>query len=907
MLPSPSERARLALEIAAALKRGALVLASTARAARALRRAHTEAQRAEGLSAWATPKIEDWAGWLDRLWQQHALTAETPLVLTPFQEHALWRRVQNLEAQVVAPERLAELAQDGYRVLSDYRAHTQRSGYGIAGWGGHEDSERFLGWAESFDQLCAREDWLPACRMAEVLADTIAEGSVTAPAEIVLVGFDRTTPAQQHLLDACQARGATIIPAPAAAAVEPRLIRAAHQRQELEACAWWARTHVERDPTARLAILAPDLGPVRGELDRTLRRVLTPEGQGPQAAPLWEFSLGIPLGNVPLVKAAMLLLSWLGRPLDPDESAWLVTSGFLAPSVADAAALLRLRLEDEALVPSLALSAMRRQAQLPPAVRAALDVFESFARANQFSSAQRTCATWADLAQAALRLTAWPGHREADSAAFQARQRWEQLLDQVALLAFDQARVSWAGFLDLLATHARGTLFTLESEDAPIQILGAFEASGLQFDALWFLGVDDQRWPASGRPHPLLPLWLQRASAMPHATSDADWQLAQEVTRRIAASAPEVVLSHAARDKDVELRPSPLLAALFPLAAATPVAFPKHAALLVHRAASLEEITDHSGLIPWPPEEVAGGADVLRRQAACAFQSFAARRLQLGEGPEASLGLDQGERGSLLHHVLERVWSAEPGDPTRLHTLDDLRTALNEGSMPDMLAHHIDAEFAREFGPSAANEESWAGAYLSLEKQRLQTLLSAWLECEAERVPFTISGIERSLPNVAVGGLRLSLRVDRIDELADGTRLLVDYKSSAVSAAVWDGERPDEPQLPLYLAHGGIAGVSGIAFAQLRPQDTKLIARAERPELLGNGRAGKSALDGATREAWAEALGVLARAFLRGEAVLNPKHGAATCRYCRMQSLCRIAEAPLLDDDTDAEEEIMPA
>src|ERR1700747_974209 len=60
----------------------------------------------------------------------------------------------------------------------------------------------------------------------------------------------------------------------------------------------------------------------------------------------------------------------------------------------------------------------------------------------------------------------------------------------------------------------------------------------------------------------------------------------------------------------------------------------------------------------------------------------------------------------------------------------------------------------------------------------------------------------KKLDNVSVGGLKLRLRADRIDLLENGQRLLLDYKSGEVSVKDWEGERPDEPQRPLYAIFG---------------------------------------------------------------------------------------------------------
>ena len=46
-------------------------------------------------------------------------------------------------------------------------------------------------------------------------------------------------------------------------------------------------------------------------------------------APLpFEFSLGVPLLEVPLARAAYLLLRWMDAPIPQDEMSWLLLSGF---------------------------------------------------------------------------------------------------------------------------------------------------------------------------------------------------------------------------------------------------------------------------------------------------------------------------------------------------------------------------------------------------------------------------------------------------------------------------------------------------------------------------------------------------------------------------------------------------
>ena len=62
----------------------------------------------------------------------------------------------------------------------------------------------------------------------------------------------------------------------------------------------------------------------------------------------------------------------------------------------------------------------------------------------------------------------------------------------------------------------------------------------------------------------------------------------------------------------------------------------------------------------------------------------------------------------------------------------------------------------------------------------------------------------------------------------------------------------------------------------------------------------EAVLDGLRRE-----LDALAREFVRGEARVSPKHGAASCRLCELHGLCRISEregrSPQDDDEASAD------
>ncbi|MGC2499470.1 MAG: PD-(D/E)XK nuclease family protein, partial [Acidobacteriaceae bacterium] len=571
------------------------------------------------------------------------------------------------------------------------------------------------------------------------------------------------------------------------------------------------------------------------------------------------------------------------------------------------------------LTPERSLASYRTSLTGAPGLRGlwiALGRLQQATEANQVFGAPRQPSALAELAHHLLDAAGWPGERSPDSSQYQALQRWQRLLNEVALLDFDGTRTGYADFVALLERATRETIFAPESHDAPIQVMGPFESSGQQFDAVWFLSTGEATWPQRGRFHSLLPHSVQRQFDMPHSTPTDDWNLAATVTARLLASALTLVFSYAQRDKEAELRPSPLIAGLFPdQDKGDPAAVPPSAPDRLPT-----ELIPDAGPLPWPVEQNAGGAIVLKAQAACPFQAFARRRLGAEPLDAAEKGLSPADKGRILHEVLQSLFGGALRNtsvdnstaPPTLLTRNDIVTAIDTKRLPSVLDAHIEAVFRLHF--DATSDDPWQQAYLAAEKRRLLARLSEWLVCEAGRQPFTVEACEQKLSDVHIGDLRLNLRADRIDLLPDGTRLLLDYKTGRISPAAWKGDRPDEPQLPLYAAYGNVENLSGVLFAKIRAGSTGTKrntgfegrvrdAHAQLSEDFGNQQViVTDAYSDAMRDDWARALQNLALEFLHGHATVRPRE-PQVCNYCALPALCRKAElnlVPAAEDDEDA-------
>lgn len=150
--------------------------------------------------------------------------------------------------------------------------------------------------------------------------------------------------------------------------------------------------------------------------------------------------------------------------------------------------------------------------------------------------------------------------------------------------------------------------------------------------------------------------------------------------------------------------------------------------------------------------------------------------------------------------------------------------------------------------------------------------------------------------------IELHLRVDRVDELADGRCVIIDYKTGVVSKNDWETDNPNDPQLPLY-AVTSAQEVAAIAFASLKRGKLGFVGQGDvNPDSDDCLPGIKQDADIAWQDrldAWEQLLIQLANDFRQGKAIVDPT--VMACRYCDLHSLCRIYERCENPDEIDQE------
>jgi probable DNA repair protein len=887
-----------------AIEGGAVLVTGNLRLSRALLSTYEQGMLAQGREVWPTPDVLPWDAWLLRLWEEAVIAGRLPspdLLLNLSQELTLWESIIEAHPQpLLRQEATARVAREAWQLLKDW---------GIKGFGEthahNEDTRAFQLWVRKFEAQCKGQNWLSQSLIPDQLITLLETGGYCPARELLLTGFDELEPVQQGLVAALQNAGSRVrwvqLAGRDAGAVR---FQAADTRKEIEWLCRWVCQRLKDNPQVRIGIVVPELAAQRTVLEQALAKALTPQSQVPGAvkyAQPWNISLGRPLIAYPVIQAAFRVLRLMEQRSPLEELGVLLSSPYLAGAEPEAPtrALLdgKLREQGDPVVTLRNLHYLASQSDEDGGSRP-WTCPELARRLGSLLEMVKTCPSrlgagdWAKWFADWLRAAGWPAGRSLDSEEFQTLEAWRRLLISYGSLDPVSEPMGRGEALSRLQRMAASTLFQPESEEAPVQVLGLYEAIGLEFDHLWVMGLHDGIWPPSPRPNPFIPLPLQWAHDLPHSSAARELAVAGRITERLDRAAPEVVMSYPGRQGEEEFSPSPLIVALPEMTEQE--LQPGSMVLwqdLVRDSAELQQI----GQDPAPPlaqGQAPGGSAIFKHQSLCPFRAFAEHRLGAKPLAGAQIGLDAMGRGSLLHRVLELLWR-ELESQARL-------LALSNDELERIMVQKVEQAIAEEAGRSP---QTFSERFRMVETQRLVGLARQWMELEKQRAPFAAVEFERE-DRPELNGVQVRCFIDRVDLLPDGDKVIIDYKTGKVNPSDWFGERPEDPQLPLYSAIQE-EPIAAVLFGQVRAdeQSYKGVVKAAGlvPGLPSRNSQLKQATDEwpAVLDDWKGTVMRLAGEFRAGQAMVDPKNGLATCEgsYCELAALCRINEQQAAKED----------
>lgn len=408
------------------------------------------------------------------------------------------------------------------------------------------------------------------------------------------------------------------------------------------------------------------------------------------------------------------------------------------------------------------------------AMRALLEQANAWRTALQ---APRSLAAWLPALREVLQATGqWPG-LERDAAG-------QRVLDVLRLhegahfeferMAHLPRRLAPHDFVRWADAVLEAASFVPEhAQDASVVLLPFSQMLGRPFAALVLAGCDEQRLPASPEPGGSWTAAQRKALGLP---SREALQHEQRLAWEQALQAPRCDLVWRTADDNGEpLLASPLLQALQLAGAAAPGQDPCAARMVPVQA--VQRPQPQGAALP-PAQLSASAYEDLRR---CPYRFFALRQLGLQEAEEVEGELGKRDFGTWLHKVLRDFHEAlrTQGEP-----------AEGRAALLDRMAREAEAALRAtpgEFLPFTAGWAALRDGYLRW-LQRHEATGARFVEAEAEHT-------------AALGSVTLVGRIDRVDAVPEGGRLLLDYKTESAQASRDRMKQPlEDTQLAFYAA-----------------------------------------------------------------------------------------------------------
>lgn len=856
--------------VQAFLETGGTLVVPTRQRAAAVRLAFTAAMLDLGRSAWDSPDVIHWSAWqARRVAGQRASGGRVVRWLSATEDWFLWRealRHADIDAELLQPDRLIDELRRADELIDAWDLHPMAA----------DGAETAL-LLQLRRRLAHRKAQLMAGDRLAWRLSLPAETAARAPTPVRSLGLDELGRADRQALQQLGLVSAESVAEPVVA----RVAMAATAADELELIGAWCRRRLLDDPRCRLLVVVPQLTQCEPGLRRALTRHLEGDAilAGRTSAPLFALEGGVPLLSFPLVAAARRLLQVVSTKLDFDALSSLLRSGYLELGPLEARMRLELWLRQEQV---LALDANGLAAvQTAAADRLGEDAAEVLGRLGTLQQAGgglQTPAGWAQRWVQWLKTAGWPGSAPLGSREQQVRERFEALLGEYAQLEDLSGPIDSSEALACFDAWLNRASFEPASGDVPVTVTGDSSDPLIRYDGIWVCGLTAQDWPPATAANPYLSQPRMLAAGIDAGTAPGSLRRAQQAMHAWERSTDELVYSWARQVGEALLIPSPLL----------PAPHDQFDAGIVPAVASapwfVAPVTLESyGLMPartWPAGRRAhGGVSLLTAQANCPFLGFANGRLQSEPLDPPEAGVSARSHGILLHRALQVLW-LELRDSTGLQRHRESLSALVQSAVRQAIA------MLRTRRITPLPQRLW-----EIESRRCCELIGQLLEQETLRDPFSVVQLEQER-HYSHHGLELGFKLDRLDQLEDGSFALMDYKSGRPQTFKPVTERLLQPQLPAYAATleeslSAVASiyihVDGVAWRGTSDTAGRLpqIKPLDATGLDWQGLLGR----------WRTQIDQLADEFTAGNARVEPAPNV--CQQCHARGLCRIGETDL--------------
>ena len=867
-----------------------LTLTVNNRLARWLSLEHDEQKKKTGQNAWQSPNILSLSTWLRNVWTE---SWPSKYLLSQLQCEKIWEQIISSDSahlDLLHIQGVASKASQAFSLIHEYRLPRNPKLYDLT-----DEAKTFLSWALKYERHISSLGALDPCMLMDSVKSSMQDRTITIPLELRIMGFEEQSPQFKDFIGFLLEKGTRVdilSPVPTTEILENNLnyesihVRECENRKgEAEACSRWVRSIFK--PGKRIGIVVPELEKYHTLLKRELTAELVPESIFNLNEQVFNISLAPPLSQEPMIKVALDFLSLKTSTIPVTTLLSFIQSpfmGFNFPPTQEVSNL-ESKLRRQRIL-SISLNQFSSNYGNIPQVDQLVEKLNIWTRNNK----RVLLGEWAEKLSDLLKTTGWPGKLKGSadeslvlSKRYQAFEAWKSCLNQLCSLNQIIGPVNRLEAICHLINIVKSTPFQTKTPEHSIQVIGLLESSGMQFDHLWVMGCNSETLPTHPEPNPFIPYEIRNKFSIPRSNPQRELKFAEQSLSRLLISAPEINFSYALHEGEMDMKISPLLQGFTKI---NEVAYPsnriKDQVLCLN---NLEDLTESTSLPVTDSEKtlyatqgIKSGYSLLKNQVDCPFMSFARHRLNSEHYQFPEIDFDNLDRGNVIHKALELFWMRTANLKTLLkHSDNSLKEQLDRN-----VQEAIRICSKRTLGQTQFNK---------LERERNVRVIHDWLLfIELKRPDFEVLHNEESI-EINLAGIKLMLRIDRIDEIPGKGLLLIDYKTGIDAKTTdWFGEKIRGPQLPLYAIAKPVAG---LAYGHLVIGKPEFKGTINKEFSLGNFK-NQDFTKVSEYSSWDELLSywkinlnAVANEFMQGNNHVSPINKGEPCRHCKLNTLCR--------------------
>ena len=696
-------------------------------------------------------------------------------------------------------------------------------------------SNLFIKWIREFEIIKKTNNFIDSTDLSYQVINLLKASSEKE--KYYLYGFKKNTPEQNEIFKIlnCQSLKAKELKN------NIQAVAFNDEESEILRIAKWAKEISAKNSESQIGIVIPNLSElqhlIRSSFDQEFNSSLLETHHKP-----YNISLGVPLVQYPLIKDLLSLLEIstqiINGNIEVDKLIKVITSPYIKGA--------QLELNSRSLSVTKILSLSSKESSLNkilPLFKNCPILIEILTELKVLKfNKENTLEDSLESINLILSCYGFTSDRILSSTEYQLFEKYQNeslILNRLSNL---QTKENLFDVISILKSHLSRVIFQPKSGISNIHILGSLEAEGLYFDHAWVSSMTSNFLPSKIK----MPLFIPQKTSVEYSLPSSSFHLVTEESNETLNAlnnlSQNLTYSYAKLINSRGEFPTPFIKF---------IDYPHYAPPSI-KPRELEYIDDFKA-----PSinnfNIRKGVKTLQNQMSCSFKGFS-ERFQIDDFDLPHVGLNRLEQGNLIHAILETFFNEITSNISLLN--------LSENELDKLIKKHI--EYALEELPR--------DNFKFNEKIRLVTIIHNYLELEKQRSGFEILETE-STSEVNINGLKFSTRIDRMDQLEDGSKLIIDYKTgNGIKISQMIGDPIEQAQLPIYAISNA---VDNVAFATINSNNCQ----------FNSINKNKSEWVKQINE-WTLSLNTSSLNFQNGIADVLPTKNA--CDFCEYDLLCRV-------------------